>query len=284
MKSTVGLMVILALLLFAQVSRASTQFTGAASQAMGGTGRAAVQASEVGLLNPASFVFCSGYNMATAYREFNTADGGLTRNVMFHASEIETDSLFPLAITYLKTRDINSTDYSLREDFHFTTGQMVLNRLAFGVDIGKYKYTPEGGKDNSEWDVKLGFLYVPADAWGLGLVLTNLLVTDLPYLKRGAEFGVNYLFKDFFRFAMDVTYQLQDNPKHDGVVMLGMEHMFIKQIPMRFGIKIDDPNNANYWTAGLGWNAPRIGFDYTFEKNMSKNNEYGHSFDLKIYF
>jgi hypothetical protein len=284
LKSTIGLLLILFLLLFAQVSSASTLFTGTESQAMGGTGRAAIEANEVGLLNPASFLFVSGYNLAVANRDFSNSDGGSTRNVLLHLSESQTDSMFPLAVTYLKTRDLNSTTNTEREDFHFTTGQMLLKNLALGIDVGKYGYQPKNQPKDSEWDVKLGFLYVPVDNWGFGLVFTNLLVTDYDFLKRGVEFGANYLFKDFFRMDLDLTYQLQDNPNHDGVVMLGMEHTFIKQIALRMGFRWDDPIGENYWTLGLGWNAPRIGFSYAYEKNVAKTNEDGHSFDLKIYF
>jgi hypothetical protein len=144
--------------------------------------------------------------------------------------------------------------------------------------------TPENGVTDSEWDAKLGFLYVPTGNLGLGLVFTNLLVTDFSYLKRGAEFGVNYLFKEFLRVALDITYQLEDNPDNKSTVMLGTEHMYLDQIPLRFGFKYDGPSSENYWTMGLGWNAPRIGFAYTFEKNVSEVSEYGHSVDLRIYF
>lgn len=283
-KQNVVILIIFLVLFIAQVSSATTQFTGVSSQAMGGAGRAAVQASEAALLNPASLMFVRGYNMASSYRDFQTKDEGSTRNVLFHLSENETDSMFPLGITYLKTRDINSDFYGERQDLHFTTGQMLLKNLALGIDVAKYSITPENGAKKSEWDAKLGFLFVPDNNLGLGLVFTNLLVTDSPYLKRGVEAGVNYLFKEFLRVAVDVAYQMEDNPTDESVVMFGMEHMYLGQIPLRFGFKYDGPSSENYWTMGLGWNAPRIGFAYTFEKNVSEVNEYGHSVDLRIYF
>lgn len=251
---------------------------------MGGAGRAAVEAAEVGLLNPASFVSVTGYNMAAEMRDFSTKDGGSTGNVLLHASENSGESLFPLAITYLKTRDSNAAISGVREDFHLTTGQVIFSNVAFGLDVGKYTNTPAAGIEDSEWDIKMGFLFVPLKDWGFGLVFSNLLDTDSVYLKRTLEGGVNYLFNNFFRMSFDVTYQTEDNPEHDGVVMLGIEHLFMKQIPLRLGMKWDDPIDENYWTLGLAWKAPRIGFGYTFEKNVAENKEYGHSFDLKIYF
>lgn len=283
-KQSLVILLIFLILFIAQVSSATTQFTGVASQAMGGTGRAAVQASEAALLNPASIMFVRGYNMASAYRDFQTKDDGSTRNALFHLSENDPGTMFPLGITYVKTRDINSDFYGERKDLHFTTGQMLLKNLALGIDIGKYSITPENGAENSEWDAKLGFLYVPKENLGLGLVFTNLLVTDSLYLKRGVEFGLNYLYQDFLRLAFDVTYQMEDNPTDESVVMVGIEHMYLSQIPLRFGFKCDGPSSENYWTIGLGWNAPRIGFTYTFEKNVSETDEYGHSVDLRIYF
>ncbi|MES2769449.1 MAG: hypothetical protein V4596_09915 [Bdellovibrionota bacterium] len=284
MKSTIGLLLILFFLLIAQVSIASTQFTGVASQAMGGTGRAAVIPNEVAFLNPASFVSVRGYNLATAYRDFQTLDKGSTRNFAIHASENQTDSMFPLAITYLKTRDINSGAYGVREDIHLTTGQEIFGNVAFGIDVARYTDTPEGGKEETEWDAKVGFLYAPMDNLGLGLVFTNLLVTDLEHLKRGVEVGVNYLFMQFFRAALDVTYQMEDNESDESVVMFGIEHMYFKQIALRAGAKWDAPINQNYWTLGLAWNAPKISFGYAFEKNVAETDEYGHSVDLRIYF
>lgn len=273
-----------AVLIFGSSALASTPFYGSTSQAMGGAGRAAVVASEVSLLNPASFAFVRGYNIASNYRDFSTQDGGATRNVLFHASENETGAMFPLAITYLKTRDINNDAYGVREEYHLSSAQMVLKNLAFGIDGARYSYVPENGSRDYEWDVKVGFLYVPHKDWGLGLVFTNILSTDLPFLKRSVEFGVNYLFDGFFRFALDYTHQIEDNPTNEGIVMVGIEHTFIKQIPFRVGYRIDGPNSENYWTLGLAWDGPRLGLGYTYEKNVSENEEYGHSVDLRIYF
>ena len=277
-------MLILFFLLIAQVSSATTQFTGVASQGMGGTGRAAVVANEVAFLNPASFVSVQGFNLSTSYRDFQTYDGGSQRNFAVHASENQTDSIFPLAVTYLKTRDINSSAYGEREDIHLTTGQTIFGSVAFGIDMAKYSVTPENGAKDSEWDLKLGFLYAPIENLGLGLVFTNLLDTDSIYLKRGVELGVNYIFMEFFRAALDVTYQMEDNENDESVVMLGLEHTFIKQIALRTGFKWDSPINQNYWTLGLAWNAPKIGFGYSYEKNVDEPDEYGHSVDLRIYF
>ncbi len=278
------ILVLGASLLFAPNSNASIPFYGGISQSMGGAGRAAVNASEVGLLNPASFAFVRGYNLASTYRDFGTVEGGSTRNVLFHASENQAGAMFPLAVTYLKTRDINAAAYGVREEYHLSSAQMVLKNLAFGIDGARYSFEPENGAKDSEWDVRLGLLYVPHKDWGVGLVFTNLLSTDLPFLKRGVELGLNYLVKDFFRFSLDYTHQIEDNPTDDGAVMLGIEHTFASQIPLRIGFRVDGPSNENYWTLGLGWNGPRLGLGYTYEKSVSEAQEYGHSVDLRIYF
>lgn len=279
MKSILGLFLILVVLFIAQVSSA-TQFTGVASQAMGGAGRAAVIPSEVAFLNPASFVSVRGYNISTAYRDFSTYSGTSQRNFVLHVSENQAGAMFPLAVTYAK-----SSVYSLdREDLHLTTGQEIFGKVAFGLDIGRYKFIPDGASKDTEWDLKMGFLYAPVENLGLGLVFTNLLVTDHEALKRGVEAGVNYMFLDFFRAALDITYQMEDNESDESVVMLGLEHTYLNQIPLRVGFKWDAPINQNYWTLGLGWTAPKLGIAYTYEKNVDEEDEYGHSVDLRIYF
>lgn len=270
---------ILIVLLAAQVTSAAT-FTGAVSHSMGGTGRGAVIPSEVSLLNPASFVSVRGYNIATAYRDFSYTSGVSERNFLVNLGENSTGSMFPLSVTYLRT----STHQLETEDIHLTTGQAIGGNIAFGLDVARYKVLPDNGPDDSEWDIKFGFLYAPKDTLGVGLVFSSLLNTDNPALKRQIEAGVNYLFADFFRAALDVVYQIEDNPKDEGIIMVGFEHIFKGNVPFRAGFKWDDPNNQNHWTLGLGWNGPRIGFDYSYEKNASKTNEYGHSVDLRIYF
>lgn len=280
MKKYLLLLSVLVILLIAQVSNA-TQFSGVASQSMGGTGRAAVLPNEVAFLNPASFVSVRGYNLSTAYRDFSTHYNTSVRNFAVHASENQTDSAFPLAVTYLRT----TNQFQEMEDIHLTTGQVIFGSVAFGVDIGRYKFeSRDSDWNDTEWDAKLGFLYAPADTVGLGLVFSNLLSTDHELLNRQVEFGVNYLFLDFFRAALDITHQIEDNPTDESVVMLGLEHTLLKQVPLRAGFKWDAPINQNYWTLGLGWTAPKLALAYSYEKNVDENDEYGHSVDLRIYF
>lgn len=284
MKSTLGLVLILIFLFIAQVSSAATDFTGVTSQAMGGAGRAAVIPTEVALLNPASFAAVSGFNLSTTYRDFETKSAGVNRNVLAHLSESQTDSMFPLAVTYFKSSGHDSITGFDREDIHLTTAQSLFDKVSFGLDVARYSFKPDVGAKDHEWDLKMGFLYAPTDTLGFGLVFTNLLVTEFDYLKRGAELGINYRFANFFRAAFDVTHQLEDNPTDESVVMLGIEHTFIDQVYLRAGFKWDNPISENYWTLGLAWDAPKIGFGYVYEKNASKTDEYGHSVDLRIYF
>ncbi len=258
----------------------AASFSGTTSQAMGGTGRGAIIPTEVAFLNPASFASARGYFIATAYRDFSVYDGTNEKNFVAHLSENSPGSMFPLAITYMRTSFPNLAT----EDIHLTSAQAIAKNLALGIDVARYKVRPTGGPDDAEWDLKVGLMYATTDSLGVGLVFSNFLSTDNPALKKQIEAGVNYRFDEFFRAAFDIIYPTEDNTSDEGVVMLGLEHYLKKQFPIRAGFKWDDLNNENYWTFGLGWNGPRIGFDYSYEKNASRGGEYGHSVDLRIYF
>lgn len=276
--------ILLSLLSIGFIATAQTPFTGTISNSMGGTGRAAITPEEIGLLNPAALVHQDGYQLSTAYRDYNTENNGSAYDMMIHIAESERDSMFPLAITYHKQRHFYGSAMDRVQDLHFTTANIIFQNFSFGVDGVKHKYEPGVGNKIDEWDGSIGVLYLVSENLGLGLTHRNILSSNSPYLNRSVEFGVNYLFETFLRLTFDIAYGTEKNPGHDAIYMLGVEHKLIDYFPVRVGFRIDDVISENYWTIGVGWKGPKIGLDFSWEKNFSKNDEYGTSVDLKVYF
>lgn len=271
------------LFLFSGFVHATTPFTGVISNSIGGAGRAAITPEEVGLLNPAALVHQKGYQLSTAYRDMNVREDGSIYNFLAHISENQPDTMFPLAVTYHKTRNFNYRAIDRTEDIHLTTANMIIPNLSLGFDVVRHTYETSVDEDD-EWDGSVGLMYIVTKDLGLGLVHRNVLDSDSPYLYRTVEFGVNYLFGDFLRFAADVVYATEKNPNKEAIYMFGMEHEIVEKLPLRIGFRGDDVINENYWTLGFGWVGPKIGFDYTLERNFSETGEFASSFDLKVYF
>jgi hypothetical protein len=286
MRSLIRALLIFSVLFFLQLVQAygQTPFSGMPSMAMGGTGRAAVDASAVAFLNPASMAHVRGYNIAAANRFYSDDPSGGGHDSMLHASENQTDSLFPLAVTYVRSTIELPFESAKKSELHFTMAEDLGKNFALGADFGHYTYQLADLDKETHWDGTLGLMYVPKPNLGLGLVIGNFMKSDLYFLRRNIQLGANYMFDTFLRFAFDVVYPIEDNKDHKGVIMMGIEHKLQDTLPLRIGYRFDDLLKKRYATAGVGWVGPRIGFDYAFEKNLSKSNDYSHSVDVKIYF
>jgi hypothetical protein len=238
---------------------------------------------EVAFLNPAALVHQKGYQLSTAYRDFNVREDGSIYDFMAHISENQPDTMFPLALTYHKNRNFYHSANDRSEDFHFTTANMLFDNFSIGFDVRKHKYDGPA-EDKDEWDGTVGIMYILTKDLGMGLVHRNLLDSDSPYLYRTLEFGVNYIFEDFLRFVFDVVYGTEKNPDKQAIYMFGVEHKMLEGFPLRLGFRGDDVLNEEYWTLGIGWVGPKIGLDFSLERNFSETGEFASSFDLKVYF
>lgn len=264
-------------------SFAQTQFTGITSLGLGGTGRAAVRAEEVGFLNPASLMHVRGYMVGGSYRDMNVRNEGSVENVMAYLSESGTKSMFPLNITYLKTRNYHLPFVDKNEEFIFSTATRILNNLSLGLNVSRSEHETSINKE-ADWNTSIGLMYVLNPDFAIGLVYYNLLDSDTYYLARRIGFGSSYLFKGFLRFFMDLEYMVDHNPDNELQYMLGLEHILTDMLAYRMGLRFDDMRNSNYWTLGIGFNGPRLALGYAFEKNFSYASEYSHSVDLKLTF
>jgi len=270
--------------IFISAVASGQSLTGVAPAAMGGAGRAGVDAGSIAFLNPASMAHLRGYNIVSAYRYYSVNPEGGGHDYFFHGSENQTDSLFPLGVTYAQSKIDFPLGHAKKREIHLTSAQMLGANFAFGIDFGRYDYQVTSSKKEAHWDSSLGLMYVATPQLGFGLVFGNYLKTDFPFLKRNIQFGTNYLFQDFLRAALDIVYQTEDNPDHKSIIMAGLEHRFLETLPLRLGYRYDGLLGKRYTTAGFGWDGPRLGIDYAFEKNLSKSRDYAHWVDVRVYF
>lgn len=282
-KVTLIIGVLATCLLSTHVTQAQTAYTGIDSIALGGTGRAAVRQEEVGFLNPAALVHTRGFAITGGYRKMDIPGDGKIENMALHLSESGTNSLFPLGVTYLKTRNFYLPFVNYEENLHLSTAAMVLPNFSIGLDVSRNQLETDN-MGYEDWNASLGLLYVINGNIGLGFVYYNVLDSDIYYLARRMALGTSYLFQGFLKAFLDVEYQVDNNIDNDLIYMIGLEHSLHKMFDIRFGTKFDDFNNRNYWTAGFGFKGPRLGLSYAFEKNFAVSTELAHSFDLKLLF
>ena len=66
--------------------------------------------------------------------------------------------------------------------------------------------------------------------------------------------------------------------------MLGFESKTSDTLVLRLGYRYDDLNVQHIWTAGIGFDGPRLKANYSFEKNQEGTSGALHSVDMSIPF
>ncbi len=260
-------------LIYATAISAKAQvFNGSVSSAIGGTGRAAVQAGDAMYMNPATIVHLRGRHLYSSYNK---------DEFMVNFSDNTQESLIPGAIGYLQQKTRALGQEVKQRAFSLALAEFVMDRMTFGIVGHHFTHKLDGGADYQQTNGDLGFLFAPTATVGLGLVVYNVFGErkDVPEeirLKTSVGAGVNYIYKDFIRLRADATSR--------SVYMAGMESYMSRWIIARFGYQNDTDNKRELWTVGAGFDGPKFGLNYAYQGNPKLSGDYRHSIDLQIPF
>lgn len=255
-------------------------FYGAASEAMGRSGRAAVGPMANHFLNPAMTSFTRGYNLGGAFQM--RPDGNNPNNL--YAVSI-TDNVpnkrIAAGFGYVYSRTSYAQGETREHDFSLSASGLITQQISIGF-LGRRHSL--GGDAQANWtkhNVTFGAVYVPIEDLGIAFVAHDMLIDDDLDMLTVFALGVHYVY-DRLRLRLDISRQELLNPDHEIDYSLGLEAVGVYDLLLRFGGQWDNVNNKNYLTAGVGWDGPRLKAAYAYRRDLKEGDDSEHT--LQAYF
>ena len=265
-------------------------FRGPVSKASGGSGRAGIPGMESAFVNPALIPLEKASEMSAYYHDGYIGSGQHRNGWAVGVIDAEKEVWFPGAAHYVRTRDGGRTRTATEgELWHMAVGKNISERLALGLSAYRLQYDVEGDREYTQWNGSIGGLVLITETFGLAYVLDNLVKpgSEVPRglredLKQGV--GVYGAVADLVKIRGDISRQEKFNPGKKMGFAIGMESMTSQWILFRAGFQRDELADTRIWSAGFGFNGPRLKVDYAVEKNVKGTGGAVHSVDLRVPF
>lgn len=283
--------------LFFLVTLSVTQFpsegyaqylTGPVSSALGGAGVAANEEAEQFLYNPGALTHSKSLSLGSF---FSDGDRGENEHDKFTATTV-TDNTSDAGIAggfAFVRREREFDVLPTREEIfgQFALAAPIYQFLSAGISVEHYRQDEVGGSDYNQTDITVGALYNPNARLGVGLVFRNLLGRDdeVPahlQLQDQIIVGVNYIFMRQFRGRFDVVEQVSANPEKNRVYKGGIESYVDAFLVLRAGYQVNELEDRNYYSLGIGFTGPRLKIDYSYVKNEDFSGGAMHSVDFRL--
>ncbi len=257
---------------------------------MGGSGRAASDATEMGRINPAGLVQLEKYYLGGQVTRQGSRNSLESSSYGVTLTDGTVGLAFPGSFTYESIRYSNSSGF--RADgqlFHLAIAGLVAKGVSIGISASRLEIKPEGGEKVNRDNIDFGVLAAFSPQLAFALVFENLLGKDdevlLPLQRpTTASVGVQFVANDLFRVRGDYSYLLEDNEDLLGRLGLGIESKFLDLFKFRLGFQEDGIYDHSFLTAGFGWHGPRLRIDYSYQYDQRSNGAQIHSLDLWLDF
>lgn len=287
-------MVMIAILTFLLVSFSTPSraqvFEGPIGAALGGTGRAGLDANEGTLMNPALVSMLPRSELAGYYRD-GYADSQQHRQAWGVAlSESDPEVLIPGQISYFRKRDTGiEYDPADSEIWHFAIGKMFYKKIAVGISVYHFNERVVDQPLTEQLNGSAGVVYMWSNALGFAYVFENPghASSNVPAglrLQQRQSVGAFYSTNYNARLRLDLLQQLENNPDRQIDVRASVESAFAEFFLFRLGARWDELEGQHFLTAGLGFNGPQLKIDYGFEKNLERTGGAVHSVDMRMSF
>lgn len=267
---------------------AAELFRGPMSAALGGAGAAGMPATEAAFLNPALIPLLKGSSLDLIYRDGYASAGRHRQALSLGAMDNSGDVWFPGALHYVRLRDTGRSALAADGDlWHAGIGEQIGR---FTVGLSGFRLRHEVGNEAyTQWNFTLGTLFMIHENLGVAYVLKNIAQpgSDVPMGLRedmAQTIGVFAGLGEVARLRVDVSRQERFNPDHKMAYMVGLESKNSEFLLFRFGYRYDDLAGQRVWTAGLGFDGPRLKADYSMEKDQYGTPGALHSVDLRLVF
>lgn len=250
-------------------------FSSAATDAVGGAGRAAVEAGDVNYLNPAGLVHLKGRFIYTTLSK---------EDLSLSLSEVSREVIVPASFSYFQRRTKDDLNRDLRwQETRLSLADFVMNKLSMGVTgilssitFNDIKYNQTNGN--------LGFFLTPTDHFGIATVFYNVFgsadnVPEGLRLLPKTAVGFHYIFQNFLRLRFDVLSAARNNFGKP-TTMAGFETLLNQWVIARIGHQNDILAHRELVTAGVGFNGPVFSANYAYQSSIKGANFNRHSIDL----
>ncbi len=278
-------MILLSLLLqfsFAQV--------GSTVDALGGAGIAAPHPYESAILNPAALVeFKTKYFGIQTHSSDNSVSGVDTNQQSIFITDAGDMTIFPGALMY-RQRTNKVAGVRIREQqFQLSGAGAITRHFAVGLSGYKIKTDLPTGADYNQYNADLGAYWFINDQWSVGGIFRGLLGSKdtawaaskvLPSSGMGAE----YRFFEMFKLRYDLNYVWEQNSDNRFLHQFGGEVRYDNLLVLRAGLNQDDRVSENRWSAGIGWEGPKLKVAYAYQKETRQKLGESHSIDMWLDF
>jgi hypothetical protein len=271
---------------FNPVSAPAQYFAGPITQAQGGGGRAALSSTEGPSLNPASVAHFKAFTLSGYYSYGDLAQNTPQRTISGVLVDNNSESIVPAALTY-SNRKIGipgSTSQNTESNWEFSVAKFLFPQFSMGLTARYFISTPVSGSEESLVNSTVGFLWTPWQSLGIGLVSYNFVNNHkLGVVDPSTGLGINYIFADIVRVKLDTVLAGRSNPKGLLDTSMGFEFILANEVFLRAGYQWATFSEKDLLGVGFGWDGPKLGIDYSFQKNQRRSDEFTHSFDLRFY-
>lgn len=270
-------------------SASANFFRGPISSAMGGAGRAGLASSEGAFLNPAVIPLVKNYEFILFYRDGYVADGHHRQGLAVGAVDNSEGVVFPGAAHYGKIRDTGrSTGGAEGEIWHIAGAYLFSDRFSVGFSAYRLLFD-DPIKEYVQWNGSLGTVILVNENISVAYVLDNIAKpgSEVPRgMRQDMRQSIGFFgrVEDILGVRMDVEREERFNVDKKMTYMVGLESLMSEFFVARLGYRADDRADQRFWTAGFGFNGPRLKVDYAVEKPQEGTSGALHSVDLRIPF
>lgn len=266
-------------------------FQGPLSSSLGGTGRAGLEGAEGVFLNPAQVSLIKHYELDAIYRDGYVDNGQHRQAYAVGAGDNSSEVLFPGALHYIRLRDTGRAQEPVKgELWHVAIGELLASdSLAVGISGYRLSYKMQDFNESTQWNYSLGAIYLINPEFGVAYTLNNLAhpSSKVPQgLREEVQqaAGLYAVVAEIASLRFDISRNEVGNVDKKLVYMAAFESMSGKFVVFRTGYRRDEQRDQRVLSLGLGFNGPRLKFDYAFEKNLQHTSGALHSVDLRLPF
>jgi hypothetical protein len=264
--------------------------TGPVASSIGGAGRAGVEAGEQHLMNPAMIAYGESLISVPVFMDGYLGPDEHDRVLGITLAESGEEIFAPGAFTYVNRRQ-TFPDRNTREEqfYQISMGKNILPGLVMGGGFHLREVKELGGASNTVMNLDLGFHIPLTEYAGLGLVFYNVAPRKAGIPANFQEdhsvgFGSRFLIHELVAARFDLTHQLSSNPDAHWGVNSGFEWKIKQLWVFRSGYDYDGLKNRKFWTAGLGFEGPRLVVDYSYKDNLDETTGAMHGVDFRLPF
>lgn len=272
--------------------------TGAIAGGQAGAGRASVDPTESGWMNPAALVYNQTALMGLSTQYSQLANGDSWHDWAVTAVDGATeDRPAGGSLSYIRRDTLRGGVGSIRgeqQDIQFSFATYI-SENSRGVSLGvtlRHLIHQSYAMDISQTNYSLGLVVPFADKWAFALVGQDLAGApdQVPAEARMIPqftFGLHFLPMKTFRVRADWSTQFEEEALGSAArsdFRLGVESRMNDYFAFRAGGAWIETKDQMWLTAGIGFKGPRLSFGYSYEKDIRAVGNIGegsrHTFDL----